>query len=54
MHKMEKFIIIPVITELNVYMIINEFLPKHSTGLPYEAENGSIYSAPTPKFQDIF
>ena len=38
----------------NVYMIINEFLPKHSTDLPFEAENGSIYSAPTPKFQDIF
>ena len=43
-----------MITELKVYMIINEFLPKHSTDLPFEAESGSIHSAPNSKFQDLF
>ena len=40
-------------TELKVYMIINEFLPKHSTDLPFEVESGSIHSAPNSKFQDL-
>ena len=43
-----------MITELKVYMIINEFLPKHSTDLPFEAQSGSIHSAPNSKFQDLF
>ena len=35
-------------------MIINEFLPKRSTDLPFEAESGSIHSTLNPKFQDFF
>ena len=33
-------------------MIINEFSPKPSNDLPFEAESSSIHSAANPKFQE--
>ena len=32
----------------------NEFLPRRYTDLTFEAESGSIYSAPNHKSQDFF
>ena len=32
----------------------NEFLPRHYTDLTFEAEIGSIHSAPNLEYQDFF
>ena len=37
-----------------VHMICNEFSPSHYTDLTFEAESGSIHSAPNHILQDFF